>query len=681
MGRLTTLGIALLWCATGLAAQTSQSDHTLRPGLELGYHEPVRALILRDEHAGLVTKPGTGQPLALEFEALGRRFELSLSPNAALLSASQRGRLAARDIHVYRGRIPAATGSWVRLVIHQGSPRGIIFDGNELYSLEVPGDSVLPTTNAPIIYGLTDLRIKPDALGCGIAGPNANGADAFRALAAELKTLAAAAGPGATLNLDLGAVADFEFSQSFGGGTEAALIDRFNRVDGIYSAELGVQISVAQIDIFTDDTDPFSGTDAGTLLNQLGNYRSATPAQRAQGLTHLFTGRNLDTSTVGIAFVGALCNSFAGAGLSEGRRGPLTDSLIAAHEIGHNFGADHDGDPNGQCPDTPETFLMAASINGSDQFSQCSKDQMALEVATASCITPISDVDVAALLDNPAVTVLTSTPFDYGITLDNQGSDDATDVSVAIQLPAELEIQGAQPSAGTCTTGAGAVDCDLGSIPGNSTRTIVLNLQAATPGDLDVSVSVSSATDINLANNQAAGTITADPAVDLALEPVAGPRISIDMAATLPVTLRNNTNLSASDVSVSFALDVGLRAEDASYELGTCSVADQQVDCSGGTLNAVGSTELTLRLTGVSVGQHGVQITVSSTEAELNGADNTVTATVTVDTVTSTVSGGGGGGGGALLWLLAWLLAAARARVGRQSATRSGRMRDALDTP
>ena len=647
MGRMTALVTLWLGSTVVLGAESQRLDQPFQPGVELSYHEPLSGYQLRSEIDG-VAKLGPGQPLVMDFQAFSRHFQLLLSPNASLLPAEIRQRLAEQDVHVYQGRVANAEASWARLVIHAGVPRGAVFDGRHLYSIEVPGDALMGGIDGPMIYRLADVLVQPGQLGCGIDPSVTSGTSAYESLVAELKTLAASVGPGATQNLNLGAVADFEFSENFGSSAEAALVDRFNRVDGIFSAELGVQITVAEIDIFTTDNDPFSGTESSPLLNQLASYRANDPQQRAQGLSHLFTGRDLDGTTVGVAFVGTLCNSFAGAGLSEGNRGPFTDSLIAAHEMGHNFGADHDGDPNGGCPDAPTNRLMAPSINGSNEFSQCSKDQMAVEIAAASCITPLANVDMAASLDNPTLMVLTGSDFSYGITVDNEGSEEAEDVTLAIQLPAEIDVQAAQPSTGSCNVGAGTIDCALGAVPSDSTRTVQLTLQATAPGDLNVSATVSSGNDVDLSNNLAQGTITADPAVDLVVAPVAATQVSVNASSTLDVTVRNDADLTATQVAVSFTLDAGLRANSADYPLGSCAVTGQQVDCSGGTLSANGSSQLSLAVTGLSTGQHDIDITVTSAEAELNSNDNTASATVTVQALAPASAGGGGG---AILWL------------------------------
>ena len=145
-----------------------------------------------------------------------------------------------------------------------------------------------------------------------------------------------------------------------------------NNVDGIYGAQLGIEIQVPSITVYVDHDPVTNTTDPEKLLTSLQGFRQGTLAQQSYALTHLFTG-DLDSETVGIALTGTLCKANAvSLTQSSSNLGMAIETLIAAHEIGHNFGAPHDGDPKYACASTSATtYLMAPRVSSGDRnFSQ-----------------------------------------------------------------------------------------------------------------------------------------------------------------------------------------------------------------------------------------------------------------------------------------------------------------------
>jgi hypothetical protein len=118
----------------------------------------------------------------------------------------------------------------------------------------------------------------------------------------------------------------------------------------------------------------------------LGLLRRQTPALSATGLTHLFTGRQLDGDTAGIAYTLALCSRRYAASVTVAHNSAALDTLITAHEIGHVFGAPHDGTE--QCASTPQgQYIMTPMLNSSvTSFSQCSLDQIDAVIDSYSCV-------------------------------------------------------------------------------------------------------------------------------------------------------------------------------------------------------------------------------------------------------------------------------------------------------
>ncbi len=631
--------------------------------ITVSHYEPLQRISTQTKDAQPNQKLSVAASHTLSFDALGQSFELELRPNNRFLSTAASNKIPA-GVGIYRGGIAGNPASWARIVMFEGTPRGFIWDGQELYAIEAPGDSIVEATS-PVIYRLSDTYVEPGSMTCGSESLSGTGSATYSKLVGELNA-AAAQGPGAVSEIDIGAVGDFEFTNVLGDAAAAvAIVDRMNRIDGIFSQEIGVQINVPEIETFSDpDLDPFGDeTDPVTLLNQLVTYREDTPAQNSLGLTHLWTGRDLDGTTVGIAYNGVLCRTSVGAGLSEGNGTASFDSLVAAHEIGHNFGAPHDGDPDEACASEPETFIMAPRINGSTEFSQCTIAIMEASAARASCVTALPTVDMSVALSNPSATVLLGADTTLTYTLSNNGSLPAMNVAATFTVPANLAIDSVTTSIGSCTDGAGTVDCELGEVPGLSDNTISISTTPTTVGAGLLTATVTADVDERLSNNLESMQISVDPAVDLAINSLPATSVNLSRNLTIVATLQNLSVLDATGVTLGVSFGGRVRANSASWSIGTCTVADQQIDCQAATFPNLSTSTLTVGLTGLDDGRQSYSVTVSSIEADADLSNNDVSGTITI--VEPKEEDSGGAVGFPFLLILGLIAIATRRLSGR----------------
>lgn len=493
--------------------------------------------VLHHQAVQITSRAEIGATEHVTFEAYGRRFELSVAPNERIRRAMSVGNTNTMPL---QGTVDGAAGSWVRITRSLSGWRGMIYDGTELYAIEtaadVTGSTVEPLTvsgSAPVVYRLSDALLPLDVMTCEIVQPDAppTAASAFAKLSHELHVQAASAELSAMKQVRVGIIGDFEFVSLFSspnlGTPEDAIVARMNIVDGIFMSQTGIKMSLATPTLFHSASDPFTKSKASDLLSELRTYRMTTPAQSSLGLSHLMSGRDLDGDTVGIAYIGSVCDSANAASLSEGRRTTTQSALIAAHEIGHNFGAPHDGE-SGACLSTPQTFLMAPRLNGSNQFSACSVQQVQAIANNARCLTAYVPPDAAIVVSNASVQATLGTNFVTSFLVQALGDEASNDVSVTATLPTALAIQSVSTNDGTCSFGAGTATCTFGTLASGDARQIDLSLTPNEIGSTNINLAVASSNDADVSNDNGAIAVTTSGVGALPSPPTGGTTTSAD---------------------------------------------------------------------------------------------------------------------------------------------------------
>ncbi|MBK8427672.1 MAG: propanediol utilization protein, partial [Lewinellaceae bacterium] len=212
-------------------------------------------------------------------------------------------------------------------------------------------------------------------------------------------------------------------------GAQAAMVTTMNRVNGVFEKDCAVRMIIIANNnsiIYTDaGTDPYSNGNPGAMIGQNQTNCDAVIGNANYDIGHLF-----GTNSGGLASLFSVCDNADKARGVTGSGAPIGDPFdidYVAHEMGHQFGANHTQYNNG-CnrnnataiePGSASTIMGYAGIcapdvqlNSDAYFSTASLFEIRPFVATNGCETEVAIANVAptvAPVSNYSIPI--STPF------------------------------------------------------------------------------------------------------------------------------------------------------------------------------------------------------------------------------------------------------------------------------
>lgn len=283
--------------------------------------------------------------------------------------SSRRLKSAPLSITLSRSFLGGAQGrAWFMLPTRRGSPvyYSVVFsDGGEAPRVVRTPVIALSRFRCPVHGDLAQSSFIPSKLG-GRLDARLGGLNTLR-------------------QIEIATDTDAEFAARYGDQTKDIISYFANAVDVIYRPQLGATLKLVNQKVTTDvSTYPVFMLDAEDLHDRFTG-RDLGPSDA----NILFSGKDFDGATVGLAWVGGACDSGFKYGIIQDINQASTP-VVVAHELAHLLSAQHDEDVG-----CGGSGIMSAVLHKRlpTIFSQCSVKTIENFFSTASCLATVSGDD------------------------------------------------------------------------------------------------------------------------------------------------------------------------------------------------------------------------------------------------------------------------------------------------
>lgn len=262
----------------------------------------------------------------------------------------------------FRGQLKNIPDSEVRLTIDSNFVLGYVSIGTKTLFIEPLQRLVHGTSSQQyIIYDETDVIPDPGAT-CA--------ATEVTELEAEIDWRSSQGAAGQCYTVEIAIASDYAMFQKFGSvaATENEVLAVLNNVQSNYDNEFADNIQFKLVKQFISSCascDPWTSTnDPNTLLSSFGSWAAgANGFGVGFDIASMWSGRDFTGSTVGLAWLGAICSNFRYNVLQHFTSNASLLRVLMSHELGHNFNAQHDSGSGN---------IMAPSVNNTNTWSSSS---------------------------------------------------------------------------------------------------------------------------------------------------------------------------------------------------------------------------------------------------------------------------------------------------------------------
>ena len=322
-----------------------------------------------------------GEPLTLE--VYGRQFVFEMKPRdmrSQRYSAEATGENGLRQnvppppVDTFRGVTVGDNPVRGRFTITEDTFDGIIFTAGDWLYLE-PVKNYLSESESgkTLIYADSDIT-HTEELQCGATslhhGVKKMALPEQNALEIDRQTYYTA---------QVATEADYRYVRKIGSAAQAnrLILSILNKVEGVYEDELNLHLEVVYQHTWTTNKDPYYWlSDSEDLLRGFQEHWNENFFHKDYDLAHMWTGSSALNG--GIAWIGTVCYArYISYGLSSHIDHSRGSAIVAAHEIGHNFGADHPDEESPPIRSCTGKIMESTSSTWTElTFCQFSRDEI-----------------------------------------------------------------------------------------------------------------------------------------------------------------------------------------------------------------------------------------------------------------------------------------------------------------
>ncbi|XP_060106793.1 zinc metalloproteinase-disintegrin-like NaMP [Heteronotia binoei] len=285
----------------------------------------------------------------------------------------------------YEGHIPNDSGSTVSISLCHGL-RGYFKSRGKRYLIE-PLDS-----EAHAVYKYESLKNDETPKICGVTKTTWESEDPLKKTSRMSTSAEKQAYLQARKYVELYIAVDNTVFRKYSRnitGVRTRVFEIVNYINMVYKA-LNIHVALIGLEIWSDGDKIVVDVSAGTTLDRFSEWRKSVLLKRKRNdNAQLLTGIDFDGPTVGLAYVGTMCSDAHSSGVVQDHNtNPIAIGATMAHEMGHNFGMNHD---SSFCTCSSGSCIMAAQLSYQTprDFSSCSLQdfQKYIMDRTPACIT------------------------------------------------------------------------------------------------------------------------------------------------------------------------------------------------------------------------------------------------------------------------------------------------------